>query len=574
MDTQTTYQLYPTPRSLAQRAFDKFRRPITRLLEPSAGCGDLLVPTEGSLTRWGRSRAVPVENIDCVEIDLANHPVLRDKGYRVVGHDFLKYQGATVFSSILMNPPFAYGAEHVLHAWSLLASGELVAILNAETLRNPCTPKRRLLAELVARHSASAPEYLRDAFTDAETARRTEVEIVLIHLEKASRFDAEFLSDLAKERAPEASAADFVHAEVMLPRTWLADQVHAFGIATKALREASIAGVRAAHYAARLGRSITDDPNAAPQTPPEQKAAELINAGYAQLKAAAWSSVLRSTEVTSRLSSEAQRRLEAQFKQICDLEFTEENVHGFLAGLIAMQGDIQLGMICDVFDAFSRYHRDNRVYFQGWASNGKHRQCGMALRATRIVLPAARRDWYAGLAASRSLSFDDVQRFRDFDKVFDLLSGKAPGSSFGLEALFARDWKALVAGERCRSDYFDARFYPRSGTFHLFPRDKALVDRLNRLVGRQRAWLPPSDDTPVPAGFWKQFSEAERINREADFSKVNAWRLDSGDADDRAFAHGQLTHALQAACAKAGVDYDPDGLLQAPAPAVPLLRAA
>jgi len=55
----------------------------------------------------------------------------------VVGHDFLEFKMGAIYSHIIMNPPFSQGAAHVLHAWHILYDGEIVALLNAETVRNP-----------------------------------------------------------------------------------------------------------------------------------------------------------------------------------------------------------------------------------------------------------------------------------------------------------------------------------------------------------------------------------------------------------------------------------------------------
>lgn len=456
----------------------------------------------------------------------------------------------------------------------------MVAILNAETLRNPHTKQRQQLAALVAHHSASEAEYFTNAFLQPDTQRETEVEVVLIHLEKIADFKADFLDGLAKDAAAAAKPEDFgSHTELMLPANWIANQVAALKLATTALREAAIADVRAAYYAGMLGRSLADTSEDAAGNP-EATAAEKINAGYIKLMESAWTSVLRSADVTTRLSSAAQKRLESDFQQICQLEFTVQNVYGFLGGLLAKQNEIQIEMLCDVFDEFSKHHDDNRVYYQGWRgqgwkSNTKHRTCGMSVKASRIVLPARRRDWYAD--SYRDLAWDDVQRFRDFDKVFAMMDGgKNTDAIYGLEKMFQHEMKALCSGQRCRSTYFDARFYPKSGTFHLFPTQKQLIDRLNRLVGQQRAWLPP-DDSAVAPGFWQQFSEAERVNKATDFGQVNAWRLNSGSDYEREQAAASLTIALQAATAKVGIEYDPDYLLPnatADVPQLPLLRAA
>ena len=124
-EKQFDHQFYPTGRTLADHAFAKFKHPVRRLLEPSAGRGDLLAPTgnddgdNGRYRNWSQRR-VPASQIDCIEIDLQNHPLLAKQGYRVIGHDFLQYEGAAIYSHILMNPPFSAGADHVLHAWNLV----------------------------------------------------------------------------------------------------------------------------------------------------------------------------------------------------------------------------------------------------------------------------------------------------------------------------------------------------------------------------------------------------------------------------------------------------------------------
>ncbi|OAI23172.1 hypothetical protein A1355_21970 [Methylomonas koyamae] len=67
---------------------------------------------------------------------------------------------------------------------------------------------------------------------------------------------------------------------------------------------------------------------------------------YHDLKNRAWASILRSTQVTSRLSSAEQKRLEADFETVKSLEFTVPNIYGFLQGIIDQQGEIQLSMVC------------------------------------------------------------------------------------------------------------------------------------------------------------------------------------------------------------------------------------
>lgn len=248
---------------------------------------------------------------------------------------------------------------------------------------------------------------------------------------------------------------------------------------------------------------------------------EGIAKGYDDLKDRAWSEVLRSTKVSSKLSSKAQQRLEADFERIKRLDFSASNVYSFLIGLIESQGDMHLQMACDCFDEITKYHEDNAVWYMGWKSNDRHRTAGRRIKMTRFILPGFSSRW-----SNKSLEYGAVQRLQDFDKVFEVLDGKVVGSSYGLADLFTRCGKTLADGERLASDYFEVRWYPGRGTVHFFPKRKDLIDRLNRLVGRARQWLPEREDM-VSKDFWLAYERAEKfdsqIRREANKAHGSRW---------------------------------------------------
>jgi hypothetical protein len=227
---------------------------------------------------------------------------------------------------------------------------------------------------------------------------------------------------------------------------------------------------------------------------------------YSELKDRAWASILRSTNVTEHLSSAAQQRLESEFSNIKKLDFTVANIHGFLHGLISSKGAIFEDMCCDVFDLFTRYHEDNAVYFKGWSSNSKHRKAGMRLRTTRFILPGYRVESY-----SSSLPWEAQRGLADFDKVFAMLDGKRK-PDVGLVDIFHSHFNHLRNGARVDSDYFSIRFYPQAGTIHFFAKSATLVDRLNRFVGKRRAWLPLEGER-VSDAFWLQYEKAEKFDK-------------------------------------------------------------
>lgn len=130
-------QFYPTPQPLVDRAWGKFKnRDFVRVLEPSAGEGHLAKgrPHHDDSGWYNRKPAV-----DCIELDVTKHAHLRESGFDVIGIDFMEFDGAgAIYSHVIMNPPFLYGAQHVLKGvvcgrgrnptlrlWPAIFSGEI-----------------------------------------------------------------------------------------------------------------------------------------------------------------------------------------------------------------------------------------------------------------------------------------------------------------------------------------------------------------------------------------------------------------------------------------------------------------
>ena len=504
-------QFYPTPPDLARRAWAKFQRPIVRVLEPSAGNGDLAAaaPGTGSRGDWYRERPP----IDCIEIDITRHARLREAGYPVVGLDFLQFGQGANYSHIIMNPSFRDGVHHVLKAWQILWDGEIVAIVNAETVRNPNSKERQLLTRLIERHGSV--EYIESAFTTEETQRKADVTVALIYLRKESAakdITGTILEDLERDRSNAESLADgYVKPqEIALPSSTIENAVLAFQAAAQAARELVFAEARAQRYARLLGNTMAVSNGTEGAGEVQDKASieyvqRTLHTRYEELKDRAWTGVLRSSRVTDRLSSAGQKQVEAQFEQIKTLEFTVRNIYGFLQGIVDNQGEIQLEMLCSVFDEITKYHTDNAVFYKGWKSNDRHRTTGMRVKMTRFVLPRHHSTSYSGL------DWDSRRLLADFDKVFAMLDGKVR-AEYGIVDAFEKEIGALRGGERVRSSYFDLRHYPGAGTIHFFPRNRELIDRLNRVVGQHRRWLPPQD-VRVSENFWLQYEQAEKFDK-------------------------------------------------------------
>ena len=566
MDTQ---QFYPTPQWLARKMWDRFEnRNFVRVLEPSAGNGALIdARPRGLARRW---------RVDAIEPDARHHAVLKEKGAAVVGLDFMEFSGGALYSHIILNPPFSQGARHVLKAWDCLFSGEIVALVNAETVRNPHSRERQHLLKLISDHGSV--EFIADAFKGEGVEREANVDVALIHLvKKADVADlvGDLMSELRRDREDHRDPGNIeLPRELAIPQSAIENEVRAFRAAVQASRDAILATHRAAYYSRLLGETMAQLRSDGTTRRTPKRDGEIIAeiradfaSRYDELKDRAWTQVLTSTAVRNRLSANARKHLEAEFETIKQLEFTASNVYGFLAGLAASGSELQLMMACEVFDLISRYHTGNGVYYMGWKSNDRHRVCGMRLRTSRFIIPGHQTHSYES-----GPRWETREMLDDIDRVFALLDGKTEPDRSMVEVM-QEQFEQARKGERLSADYFDLRYYPGIGTLHFFPRRADLVDRLNRIVGRHRQWLPP-EDVRVNEAFWLQYDAADKLDarmrkelRKQD--PASRWSEDrlryllySSMPDEAAQANEAVHAALRAACESAGIDVD--AALEAP----------
>lgn len=168
----------------------KISKDAIHFLDPSAGKGDLAKAILGfgrnarDFGHYGSNRSR--HRVDVIESDPDLIHILRaNEDLNFVGMDWLTYSGVSYYDAIVMNPPFSNGAAHLIHAWEFLHAGEIVCLLNQETIDNPYTDERQRLAKIIAQHGSV--EALGQCFRDSE--RPTDVHVALVYLKKTADDD-------------------------------------------------------------------------------------------------------------------------------------------------------------------------------------------------------------------------------------------------------------------------------------------------------------------------------------------------------------------------------------------------
>jgi len=510
------YQFYPTPLSLGQKLCSFFEETPTRVLEPSAGNGDLI---RAICKRFWQLRK---EQIDVYEIDPSRHEALRKKA-TIIGLDFLESVDLSLYSHILMNPPFRVGVQHVLHAWKKLFSGEIAAILNASGVRDPRTADEKKLAEIIQENGRV--EYVTEAFQSPDTLRKTSVEVALVYLKKKKSvefWEGDILQGLdaddtqfSKQFAPSPQG-------IAINIGQIPALVRAFHAAWASRKESIIANYRASHYESffsqEMRKVLGEDEQTKHQPIPQKPIHEAMHEAYKLLRHDAWMSVLNTPEFRKMFTRKAQEEILANFQEIEKMSFSVSNIYGFLQGFSLKRGDLQTQMVCDLFDQITYANSENCLFYR-WKSNERHR-VGMALQRKRFILSGFGLDGWRS-----SISYEAFRKLEEIDRIFAMVDGKVE-PDISLVSLFQNHFLALRNGSRLSSSYFDIRYYRGIGTIHFYPKDQRLIDRINAIVGQYRRWMPEGFSTcgANEKAIEKAYKGAEAVS-EMVRKKIDRWTL-------------------------------------------------
>ena len=182
---------YPTTPSLIAKMISKISwLNVKDILEPSAGKADIIEYINENHSRYQNY------NIKAIEIDVNLQHILRGKGIEVIDSDFLNYNGLEQFDLIIANFPFSEGDKHLHKAIDILFSGQIVCLLNAETIKNPYSNSRKDLVRRLKMLDATI-EYIPNAFVNQEGAERTTgVEVALIYINKVQDVETDLFNNL------------------------------------------------------------------------------------------------------------------------------------------------------------------------------------------------------------------------------------------------------------------------------------------------------------------------------------------------------------------------------------------
>lgn len=482
---------YPTPPALAAELLAGLKidgLPLKRaggpILEPSAGSGDLARAIEkaAGCDEWQRGRHdqrfIDLLSLDCIEQSAALRATLKENGFRVVHDDFLTFTPHAHYKAIIMNPPFSEGARHLLHALHIMErGGEVRCILNAETIRNPCTNERKELAALLAKYNARIV-YKQGAFTHA--ARKTSVEVALVFVTippapPVSRIRLELNAETTARYKAAPDLAALVSSD---PITAAIERYSAAADGLARLYE-EYDGIKS------LFALPTHDDNARRPRDPVVSLSKSYNNALCDLRAIYWEQLFDLPQIRDAMTQTMQNDYHERLNDLRHYDFTPYNI-------LTIREEISRNIVSNIeseiirlFDSWTNAHyadySKNIHYYNGWCTNSAYKI------GKRVIFRCNAFSYW--LESFRPINAEG--QLANIEKTLHFLDTN--GTAYNGDDLRA----ALKAAEdngqtaKIQLHYFNATFY-KKGTCHIEFTNPDVLKSFNIFASQKKGWLPPS----------------------------------------------------------------------------------
>lgn len=473
---------YPTPDDLIDKMLDKLNlRSIKSILDPSAGKGNILDRIKFKTNdkyRYGEVKKFGIE------IDNNLKAICKDKGYKILHDDFLTYETYINFSAIVMNPPFDNGDKHLLKAIELQerTGGEIVCILNAETIRNPFSVYRKDLKSKLDKYKAEI-EFIQDGFIDAE--RKTNVDIALVHLSiERQRENSVILEGLKQEEKHEKEVLDN---KEIISSDYMTQIIQKYKFEVKA-------GVKLiSEYESiknLLSRDFTDEAPILKLTIDDSNfrgnSSEVQNEFIKRIRYKYWTTLFQSKEFGKLFTTDLRKQYMEKMEELQEYDFSSYNIETIKLDMQLMLSQSLTNTIHDLFDEFIRYshwegYEGNIYLYNGWKTNEAYK-----INEKKVIMPFSAYDrsgyYYPHIQM--------VDRLRDIYRVFSYLDNGRTEIDIEIYELL-KNAKEENETKKIDCGYFNVTFY-KKGTTHFEWQDKDLIRKLNIEGARGRNWIPPS----------------------------------------------------------------------------------
>ena len=508
---------YPTPPDLIRRMYEKIKNfsDVNTILDPSAGKGDLLKYLD-DVCKHRRKTFYAIEIVPELQSILKNIGPTEEVRFgdrktlvHVIDSDFLEYNGMEQFDLIFANFPFSDGPKHLAKAIEIMFSGQVVCLLNAESIRNPKTHFDRIFKGQLESMGAEI-EFIKSAFVTAE--RKTNVEVALISLTIERTVEADLFKDMSLDEMI-GEAFDSLNSNEVSAQNSIEFLVERYNKEREFVKETIVKFYenynKVSPYLSlkTLGddcfegeASVGGDEETLTNT-----MKQALNIFSMNIKEKYWRDVLDLDEVKSRMTSEKRHEMMIIMERSFRVEFTEGNVKQFIINLMGEYPAMLRSMITIMFGKMTSFalvddsycseeYQKHIHYFNAWKGNSAFCIKGKVIMPFGVELSYDKKDI--------SMSYDSRYFLDDLDIVMAYFSELKPDTdtSKGGDKELMKGYFVSTANlvrnalERGNNKAIDTQFFMisiyKKGTIHLKFKDEDMLRRFNIEACKGKNFLP------------------------------------------------------------------------------------
>lgn len=583
VEDKRTSEFYPTPESLIEKMCWKINwNFVQTVLEPSAGKGDIvkyinrrnenkqldidcieldnnlrqvilytfseensdklfaqkkeIIDRYPEFDQWSKDykyynrllgKYVPVPDVDRMKLRAIDNERKAVKGENIhlIHDNFLTFTAYKQYNLIIMNPPFSNGDKHLLKALEIQKyGGQIVCLLNAETIRNPYTETRKELASLLNEYNADI-EYITDSFTDAE--RSTDVEIALIYVNipiavnnsDDSIFDKLSQSEKYHEPTPEEVTALDV-------TDYMKSIVNRYKVEIKSGIELINAYERMKPY---LLNSF-DNQYSYPIMQLMDSAGKdkiTVNKYVKGVRYKYWKALFSNPKFTGKLTSKLQEQYRTKVETFANYDFSEFNIKNLLVEMNSKVKSCIESEIEKMFDKLTEEYACSEGSSKKYMYNAWKTNIGYKIDK-KVILP------FYGLYDSifGRIDFRKVdEKLGDVERILNYFDGNMTEDVDIYETV--KQYVEQGITKNIPLKFFSVTLY-KKGSVHITFNCPDLIQKYNIYVGKQRRWLPNDYGTK---GYKDMTAEEKSVidsfQGEKEYNKIMA---------NKAYYLGGITH--------------------------------
>lgn len=471
-------EFYPTPTKLLDKiTMGVDWKILSTVLEPSAGKGNIV----DYIKEKYKSRIWNNLDIDCIEIDKDLRNVLKGKEYRVIHDDFLTFHTFKKYDLIIMNPPFSSGSTHLMKALDMQKDGgNIICILNAETIKNPYTNERKVLIKRLNDIGAEI-QYLQNEFITSERPTGVEIAVIKAYI-KEPEYESYIYERLKKKTYVENNYQEITD---LMSNDFIEAIVGMYNLEV----ESGISLIR--EYKALSPHIMTDIKEDMAYNRPilnltigdERRLS--VNQYVKMVRIKYWNALFRNPKFISGMTSNLATQYYNRIDKLSDYDFSIYNIHSIQ---IDMSKNLIKGIedcIIELFDKLSYQYSysdelsGNIHYYNGWKTNKAW------YINKKVILPYM--NAFDTYDKKFRIHYQVENQLRDIEKALNYLDG-------GLTEcrdmdLWLRHAEKTGQTKKIKLKYFYVTFY-KKGTCHIEFTNEDLLKKLNIFGSQQKRWLP------------------------------------------------------------------------------------